>query len=56
MCLIVFIFFLHAENLVCDNVLKVNNLKNAATDTVIGWYFDLDYGTWNLGNMAVGDN
>ena len=47
---------LHAEDLVCDNVHIVNNLKNAATDTVFGWNFnDLDYGTWNLGHIVVWD-
>ena len=34
---------------------RVNNIKNAATETVSGWHFDLDYGTWNFGHMVVGD-
>ena len=41
-------------NAVCDNVPRVNNIKNAETETVSGWHFDLEYGTWNFGHMVVG--
>ena len=32
---------------------RVNNLKNAVTDTVFGWYFDLTYGPWNVPNSVT---
>ena len=31
---------------------RVNNLKNAATDTLPGWYFDLSHDTWNYENSV----